>query len=154
MELCHLPCKSGCGCENQVRAAGYASVSNEYSERKRMLRDSFQYPGSPQRDVPQDTQPYRDFAAGGHVESDKNLVELVERETAKARGKQLDEENFAALFSNQGDDALADEMEKMMLVRTTSDREGGNRGLWKGTYQISNSQDTSTSKKEETSLLD
>ena len=121
---------------------------------KRILRDSSQYPGSPQRDFPQDTQPYRDFAAGGHVESDKNLDEVVERETAKARGKLLDEENFAALFSNQGDEALADEMEKMMLVRTTSDRKGGNRGLWKGTYQISKSQDTSPSKKEETSLLD
>ena len=119
-----------------------------------MLHDSPQCPGSSQRDVPQDTQPYRDFAAGGHVESDKNLVELMERETAKAWGKQLDEENFAALFSNQGDDALADEMEKVTLVRTTSDRKSGNRGLWKGTYKTSISQDTSPSKKEETSLLD
>ena len=138
-----------------MRAADYASVSDESPKRKRMLHSSSQYPGSPQRDVPRDTQPYRDFAAGGHVESDKNLVELVEQETAKARGKQLDEENFAALFSNQADDALADEIEKMTLVRTKSDRKGGNRGLWKGTYKTSQSQDTGRpSKKEETSLLD
>ena len=137
-----------------MRVADYASVSDESPKRKRMLRDSSQYPSSPQRDVPRDTQPYRDFAAGGHVESDKSLVELVERETAKARGKQLDEENFAALFSNQGHDALADEIEKMTLVRTKSGRKGENRGLWRGTYKTSKSQDTSPSKKEETSLLD
>ena len=153
-ELCYLPCKSGCVCENQVQATDYASVSNGSPKKKRMLRNSSQYPDSPQRDVPQDTQAYRDFAAGGHVESDKNLVALVERETAKARGKQLDEENFAALFSNQGDDALTDEIEKMTLVRTSSDKEGGNRGLWKGTYKTLMSQDTSPSKREEASLLD
>ena len=67
-----------------------------------MLRDSSQFSGSPQledrqpyRDIPHDTQPYVDYAAGRHVESDKALAALGEREAAEARGKQLDEENFA-----------------------------------------------------------
>ena len=118
-----------------------------------MLRDSAQYPSLPQRDVPQVTQPYRDFAAGGHIESDKNLVALAERETAKARGKQLDEENFAALFSDQGEEVPKNEVDNMTLVRT-SDRKGGSRRQWKGTYQTSMFQDASPSQKEETSLLD
>ena len=130
-------------------------MSNGSLERKRTLRGSSRYSGSPQRNVPQDTQPYRDFAAGGHIESDKNLVALVEQEAAKARGKQLDEENFAALFNDQRNDLLVDGVEQMTLVRTMSDSKGGNRGKWKGTYTTpSRSHDASPNKNEEASLLD
>ena len=137
----------------QEGATNYATVLNGSSER-RTLRDSSPYSGSPQRDIPQDTQPYRNFAAGGHVESDKNLVALVERKAAEARSRQLDDVNFDALFREAGDDALVDESEKMTLVRTTPNENGGNRGLWKGTYKPSRPQDASLSKKEEASLLD
>lgn len=128
------------------------------------LRHSFHTPGSPHlgnrsgeeressRHIPQDTKPYRDYAAGGFVESDKNLVALAEREAAEARSRQLEKENFAALFSDPGDDVLVDSTEKMQLVRTISDGEGGSRGVWKG--YLSTSQNANSSKKEEASLLD
>ena len=106
------------------------------------------------RDISQDTQPYRDFAAGGHVESDRNLVALVEREAAEARGKQLDKENFAALFGHSEEEGLVERTENMRLVRTMSNGKGGSRGLWKGTYGSSKYQTASTSAKEEASLLD
>lgn len=139
---------------SQVGATNYAAVFNGSPERKRTLRDSSQYSGSPPRDIPQDTQPFRDFAGGGHVDSDKNLVALVERKAAEARSRQLDDVNFDALFREAGDKAPVDEIEKMTLVRTISKKDGGNRGLWKGTYRPSRSQDASPSKKEEPSLLD
>ena len=177
MELCHLPCKSGCACEKefqlanhaeaapassgrktcprdpQAEAANYAMLFDRSPEKKRTLRHSLQHSGSPQRDIPQDTQPFRDFAAGGHVQSDENLVTLMEREAAEARGRQLDEDNYAALFGDPGDD-LVDETGKMTLVRTMSNGKGGDRGVWKGTYKASRIQDASTRKNEEASLLD
>ena len=179
MELCYLPCKSGCACEKELQlanhaeaatassgtntcphdpqpeAANYAMLSDRSPERRRRtLRHSFQHSGSAQRDIPQDTQPFRDFAAGGHVESDEHLVTLMEREAAETCGRQLDEDNYAALFGDPGDDVLVDEIGNMTLVRTMSNGKGGDRGVWKGTYKASRTQDASTRRKEEASLLD
>lgn len=146
--------------------AKYATVLNKPPERKRKLRNSSQLSISPQledklvdegrsdRGVLHNTQPYRDFAAGGHVEYDKNLAALAEREAAEAQGKQLDDDNFAALFGDPEDAALIDKTKKMTLVRTMSNGQGGSRGVWKGTYKPPRSKNTSPSKKEEASLLD
>ena len=144
----------------------YAIVSNGSPERKENHRDPSQYSGLQQLDdlfegssqnhcdSPHDTQSYRDFAAGGHVESDKKLAAMMEREAAEARGKQLDEENFAALFSDPVDAVVVDMSKKMTLVRTLSNGKGGRRGVWKGTYRPPRSKNASPSKKEEASLLD
>ena len=88
------------------------------------------------------------------MESDRNLVALGEREAAEARGKQLDKENFAALFGNTEEESRVARTEKMRLVRTKSNGKGGSRGLWEGTYESSRYQTASTSMKEEASLLD
>ena len=88
------------------------------------------------------------------MESDRNLVALAEREAAEARGKQLDKENFAALFGKSEEEGLVDTTEKMRLVRTVSNGKGGSRGLWKGTYESSRYQTVGTSTREEASLLD
>ncbi|CAD6587978.1 MAG: hypothetical protein ASARMPRED_003367 [Alectoria sarmentosa] len=114
------------------------------------LQDHSSYEGRPYSGISHDTQPYRDFAAGGHVEFDKNLVALAEQEAAEARGKQLDEENFAALFSDPGDATLVANSKKMTLVRTMSNGEGGSRGVWKGTYKPPRPKNASP----EASLLD
>ena len=126
-----------------TRPANYASLFHE------TLKDQ------PHRDIPQATQPYRDFATHGHAESDRNLAALAEREAAEALqryGEQLDEENFAALFNDPGDSVLINQTKEMKLVHTKPDGKGGNRSVWKGTYNRS-TQAHSTSK-EEPSLLD
>lgn len=139
----------------QVRAANSAPTFNGSAETKRKLRHSSQFSGSPQldregqsyREVAHRTQSYRDFAAGGHFVADKDLAALTEREDAEARGKQLDEENFAALFTDPGDSILVEKTEKMTLVQKMSDGRGVWKGVWKGPP-------SSPSKKEEVSLLD
>lgn len=83
------------------------------------------------------TEPYRIFAAGGHVEHDK----VGERE---ARGKALDEENFDNLFGFQGAKV------KSTLVRTMPN----GKSVWKDTYLPSKSENASPRKREEGSLLD
>ena len=148
IELCYLPCKSDCRCENDHAVALAAPLSYaEAATESKIKRGS--HHGNPQ-----DTQPYRDFAAGGHAEYDKNLAALAEREAAEARGKQLDEENFAALFRDPGDAALVDKNKTMTLVRTMSNGKGGSRGVWKGNYKPPRSENARPSKKEEASLLD
>ena len=135
---------------------------DESPEEERKLRGSSQISGSRQledrqlfRDIPHDTQPYRDYAAGGHVESDKALATLCEREAAKAQGKHLDEENFRLLFSDPADAVLVEKTEKMTLVRTRSNGKGGSRGLWSGSYEVPSSKNVSSRTKEEArSLLD
>ncbi len=196
IELCYLPCKAGCACDEEFPSANpavaftgsleetraapltYAKsvkgssgnpqagttshtiVVNGSPERKRKssrsfqrsgllhLEDDFADRGEAYHNIPQDTQPYRDFAAGGHIESDRYLAALVEREAAEARGQQLDEENFAALFGESGDESLVNRTERMTLIRTMSNGKGGSRSVWTGTYE------PSRGKKEEASLLD
>lgn len=75
-----------------------------------------------------ETQLYRDFVAAGHVESDKNLAALAEKENAEARQKQLDQESYEALFGGTEEDALAKELDNVKLVRTKSN---GRRDSWR-----------------------
>lgn len=139
----------------QIGAANYTTMFNASPAQKKTLRGPSQLSGSPpledrppRRDIVHATQPFRDYADGGHVESDRNLAALAEREAAEARGKRLDEESFDLLFSNDAAD-MVDKADKMTLGRTVG--EGGSRGVWKGTW----STDASSSRKEEEpSLLD
>ena len=134
VKLCYLPCKSNCACDKEFTASPEEPHAQPY------------------RDIPQSTQSFRDYAAGGHVEADRRLAALAERDAAEARGRQLDEENYAALFSDPV--VLVDKTTKMTLARITSDGEGGSRGLWKGTYEPQRSTNASPAKEEEASLLD
>ena len=168
IDICCLPCRSDCACDKELpsvdreaRAADYATGLHGSFEARRKLRDGSQVSGSPQledqtyRVTPRNTQPYRDFATGGHVKSDKNLTALMKQEAAEAQGKRLDDRNYAALFSEPGDGVLVDEkIKKMTLVRTMSDGKGGSRNVWKGTYDPGSNNGSSLDKKEETSLLD
>jgi helicase required for RNAi-mediated heterochromatin assembly 1 len=101
-----------------------------------------------------ETQLYRDFAAGGHVESDKNLAALAQKENAEARQKQLDKESYEALFGGTEEDVLAKELDNVKLVRTKSNGRGGTRGVWKGTFEVPRSESTSPKKQQEGNLLD
>ena len=141
IELCYLPCKSSCACDKDFESADQAVTLTASPEETH---------AQPHRDIPQSTQPFRDYATGGHVEADRRLYALAERDAAEARGRQLDKENYAALFSEA---VLVDKTEKMTLARTKSNGEGGSRGLWKGTYEP-RSANASPTKEEETSLLD
>lgn len=139
-ELCFLPCKSDCACEKDF---DHVVALTESSEKTHAAPLDYAKARSPHN-----TQPYRDFATGGHVESDRNLAALLQREAAEAQGKQLDKENFAALFSNSEGAVPVDETKKMTLVRRMPDGKGGSRGVWKEAFG------GSPSKKEEASLLD
>lgn len=60
------------------------------------------------RDIPQSTQSFRYYAAGGHVEADRRLAVLAERDIVEARGRQLDLEIHVACFSDSdGDDVCS-----------------------------------------------
>ena len=141
IEPCFLPCKSSCACDKDFEAVDQAATLKTSAEETHT---------QPHRDIPQSTQPFRDYATGGHVEADRRLHALAERDAAEAQGRQLDKENYAALFSDSA--VLVDKTEKMTLARTRSNGEGGSRGLWKGTYEPSTN--ANPTKKEETSLLD
>ena len=161
-EPCSLPCKSDCVCEKEIvspRFSGSPHLEDRDSPRAIQPYRNFapRFSGSPHledRDSPRDIQPYRNFAAGGYVESDKNLAALGAREAAEARSTQLDEENFASLFSDVGDSSLIDKTKKMTLVRTTSNGKGGSRGVWSGFYRRPSFKNAGPSRKEEASLLD
>ena len=197
-EVCYLPCKSECACDNKFqpfenaggptkshkesRAAPFtyaqaatgsyriplagvtdhATLFSESPEREEQVRH---YPKDTgllhfenrvvdkdrsNRDVPQNTQSYRDFAAGGHVQSDKNLVTLAERGAAEAQTAKLDEENYAALFGDRQDDRTIDEGDKMTLFRKKSN----GKSVWKGTWRPSRSESVNRSENEKASLLD
>ena len=143
VELCYLPCKSNCACDKEFESVDQAVTLTAAPEEPHT---------QPHRDIPQSTQSFRDYAAGGHVEADRRLAALAERDAAEARGRQLDEENYAALFSDPA--VLVDKTTKMTLARITSDGEGGSRGVWKGTYEPQRSTNASPAKEEEASLLD
>jgi len=104
------------------------------------------------RDLSEVTQGYRDFAAGGHIESDRNLAALAERDNAEARQKRLDDENYAALFGGTEGEVAAKKGD-LKLVRTKDDGQGGSRGVWKGRMEVPQAKKAG-SKKEESSLLD
>lgn len=115
---------------------------------------------------------FQKFAQGGHVEADKQVDAVVNREVAvsmdedaKRKLQELDDEMAAALF---GDPNVADtrtnspkkqslspkKKEGMALVRRSPD---GRRGVWKGTYDPTDKSDDEEKKESkgiEKSLLD
>lgn len=96
------------------------------------------------------TQGYRNFAAGGHIESDKKFAAMAEQENVEARQKRLDEENYEALFGGTEQETGAEQKkDTMKLVRTKND----GKGVWKGTMEVPQAT-KGGSKKNENSLLD
>lgn len=205
-ELCHLPCKSDCACDQESEPLGHAvtfqnsskethlaplipyaesatassqknpnpygpqtgsanhtpplNESPEQQKTKLTLRAPSQISSPPQPDdrptpnhdidLARATQPFRDYAEGGHVASDRTLAALAEREAAEARGRRLDEESFDLLFRNDpADGVVVDGNEAVRLIRPVGGG-GGGRGVWKGTW----SADAGSGRKEEASLLD
>lgn len=109
------------------------------------------------RNTEMETRAFQDYAAGGHIESDKNLASIAEQESAEARRKLLDEENFAALFSEvnvKKGKNLTQKPDGVNLVRTRTNAQGGSRGIWKGTIEIPQKDENKGASKEDTSLLD
>lgn len=105
--------------------------------------------------VSHQTQGYRDYAAGGHVASDKSLAALQAKQDAAARQQRLDEENYRALFPEMGmveGGLMAKKTggdENVRLVRTMEDGKGGNRGRWEGTFRVPKAEGRKPGKEEE-----
>lgn len=111
------------------------------------------------QNISNQTQGYRDYAAGGHVASDKSLAALQAKQDAAARQKRLDEENYRALFpeTEEGSKPKKAGDDNVKLVRTMSNGKGGNRGRWEGTFQVPKAENKKPGKKqkeEEVNLLD
>lgn len=107
--------------------------------------------------IEMETRAFQDYAAGGHIESDRNLAAIAERENAEARLKRLDEENFAALFGEVNvakGGILTEKPDNVNLVRTKTDGQGGSRGIWKGTLEVPRKDTDMGTAKEGASLLD
>ena len=109
---------------------------------------------SQSRGPAQETQLFRDFASGGHVESDKNLRALAERESAAARHRKLDTEHLISFDDATDKEILAKNLDNVKLVRTKSNGQGGTRGVWKGTCEVPRSENASPKRQQEGSLLD
>ena len=111
------------------------------------------------RKISNPTQGYRDYAAGGHVASDKSLAALQAKQDAAARQERLDKENYRALFpeTEEGSKPKKAADEDVKLVRTMSNGNGGNRGRWEGTFQVPKAENKKLGKEEkeeEVNLLD
>ena len=116
------------------------------------------------RNISDQTQGYRDYAAGGHVASDKSLAALQTKQDAAARQERLDEENYRALFpeTEEGLKPKKAGEDNVKLVRTISNGKGGNRGRWEGTFQVPKAENKKPGKQpgkkeemvEEVNLLD
>jgi hypothetical protein len=100
-------------------------------------------------------QAFRDFANGGHVQSDAELAALAATETLrKLQLQKADQEMASALF---GDDIVAapeTEKQQVTLVRTSSHPNGTTRGVWKGTYGMTEMEVLKEPQPQEASLLD
>lgn len=179
--LCFLDCRSGCACDQEAQPTDLAdglisshkstSKPSSYAkavdslERGRKPRNAPQSDVSPQlmevsgdeekthRKIARETQAFRDYAAGGHVESDRSLVALAKQEAAEARRKQLDEDNWNALFGTLEDLVPAQKTKEATLVQFKSDGQGSNRSTWQGTFDPRRAQGAQSNTKE-TSLLD
>lgn len=107
------------------------------------------------RNTEKETKAYKDYAAGGHIESDKTLAAMAEQNDAKARQERLDKENFQALFSDEniakGGVLTGKKPDNVTLVRTKTDGQGGSRRIWKGNIEIARKDENG---KEGSSLLD
>jgi len=110
------------------------------------------------RNPEQQIKAFQDYAAGGHIESDKNIAAIAEQENAEAVLKRLDAENFAALFSDvniaKKDGALTEKLDNVNLVRVKTDGQVGSRGIWKGTFEVPRKDEDTGTSEEGASLLD
>lgn len=99
-------------------------------------------------DAPE-TQAYRDFAQGGHVQSDAIQETLMTDALAKAQLEKADEEAEKALFGNCGaSDGMA-----FRLMRKIDNGDGEMvRGVWKGAFKAGEGE--VEGKGDEMSLLD
>ena len=98
-------------------------------------------------------QAFRDFANGGHVQSDAELAALAARQAMnQLRLEKADEEMASALFGNDDDGPSAaaattttttttttrgkkkKQKQNVKLVKSSSHPDGTTRGVWKGTY--------------------
>lgn len=83
------------------------------------------------RELTEEGQAFRDFAAGGHVQSDAEMASrLAEEAMAQLRLEQADQEMAKALFGTDEER----EAQKVRLVKTETHANGAVRGVWKGTY--------------------
>lgn len=120
LEECYLPCRCACT-ENRGRPADRTP-------------SPIKLPPLPRQDsLPEDrtpltgrTQAFRDFAEGGHIESDANFAAMLESQLDLQKA---DDAMASALFGG----GIA-EPQKVTLVRTASDANGTSRGIWKGVY--------------------
>ena len=112
------------------------------------------------RNISNQTQGYRDYAAGGHVAADKSLAALQAKQDAAARQEKLDEDNYRALFpeTEEGLKPKKAGDDNVKLVRTMSNGKGGNRGRWEGTFLVPKAEHKKAGKEgekeEEVNLLD
>ncbi|KAI4214423.1 MAG: hypothetical protein LQ351_003176 [Letrouitia transgressa] len=129
-----------------ANCAAQASKLDE-SRRGNPLVDPSQGPKSYQAGV----QAYREFAAGGHIQADANTTAIAKELTAQQELQRLDEENAAALFGSNADDAPPTETGEAKLVRSRQTADGTTRNTW---ATIHRSQGRQSSKPQEPSLLD
>ncbi|KAK4697938.1 helicase required for RNAi-mediated heterochromatin assembly 1, partial [Lecanoromycetidae sp. Uapishka_2] len=174
IELCYLECKSDCDCEPMQEEIpepiSYAKAASASPEKEKQVSPTAprkrQQPGKlpPRTTSPQKAKTtkipamssaacYRNFAAGGHLESDRNFAAMAEQDSVEVRQKRLDEENFAALFGGPEQGTAVGKQDDMKLVRTKNDGRGGTREIWKGTMEVPQAKKVG-SKKQESSLLD
>ncbi|KAL9044556.1 MAG: hypothetical protein Q9214_002315, partial [Letrouitia sp. 1 TL-2023] len=96
-------------------------------------------------------QAYREFAAGGHVQADANVIAIGKELTAQQELQRLDEENAAALFGSNADDAPLTGTDETTLIKSRQTADGTTRNTW---TTIHRSQGRPGSKLQEPSLLD
>ncbi|KAL8785977.1 MAG: hypothetical protein Q9213_003053 [Squamulea squamosa] len=99
-----------------------------------------------------EAQPFRDFAAGGHVAADAAAAINAADVAAKERLRQLDEDNETALFGDLIDTSLVSRTNELTLTATRHTRDGTTRNIYEGLY--SSLATAQTGKKQEFSLLD
>lgn len=118
---CQQPCGKDCGCScNDVRGRGNIAG--------RISTPPPQSESSPKRALPitEEGRPFREYAEGGHKESDANLDAIGTNKLVNV---------------NESDQGVVGDVvpvvngrQAMKLVRTTSEVDGTKRGVWKGTW--------------------
>lgn len=100
-------------------------------------------------------QAFRDFANGGHVQSDAELAALAATEALnQLQLAQADQEMASALFGNDPAPATGGGKQKVTLVKSSSHPDGTKRGVWKGTFGIKEAEVLKEPQPQPPSLLD
>lgn len=100
-------------------------------------------------------QAFRDFANGGHVQSDADLAAMAASESlSQLQLAQADQEMASALFGSDAIPATKNEKQKVTLVRSSSHPDGTKRGIWKGTYGMMEAEVLKEPQPQPPSLLD